>query len=113
MKCTHVVVNGVHAIVCGGRRYEESARRCACGNAATKLCDWKVKKPSLGLPRGRDCDAPLCDDCSTSPTKGKDLCPEHWTAWEAHPANKQRGLAFGDGTTSAPASVSSSTSSRR
>lgn len=76
MRCTPMVVDGTPAIVCG----RAPTKRCACGNEAGMLCDWKVGK-------NRTCDVPLCDGCTTSPAPGKDLCPGHAEAWATHPRN--------------------------
>ena len=73
MACAHVTLpDGTRAIVCGTRRRQ----RCACGQRATLLCDWKMPG------KNRTCDAPLCADCTTSPAPEKDLCAEHARAWE-------------------------------
>ncbi len=72
MACEHVELpGGGSAIVCGRR-----ANRCACGNRATLLCDWKVAGKRSGT-----CDAPLCDGCTHQPAAEKDLCPAHAKAW--------------------------------
>jgi len=68
----------VHGIMChSGPRN----RICGCGNNFTRVCDWKIG-------RIRTCDAALCDDCTTEPSKGKDLCPICAGIWATHPANK-------------------------
>lgn len=54
-------------------------QRCACGNRATLLCDWKVPGRRAGT-----CDAPLCPSCTSSPAPEKDLCPAHAADWAAH-----------------------------
>lgn len=67
---------GGRAIICSRHR----ERRCACGRAATLLCDWK--KPR----KDGTCDRPICVTCATSPAPGKDLCPAHAEAlarWNA------------------------------
>ncbi|WP_174297242.1 hypothetical protein [Sphingomonas bacterium] len=63
---------GERAIVCGSRRRQ----RCACGNWASLLCDWKVPAKKSGT-----CDAPICTRCATSPAVSKDLCRAHATAF--------------------------------
>ncbi len=50
-----------------------------CQEISTRLCDWKLE--------GGTCDAPLCENCTSSPARGKDLCPEHAAVWAAHPDN--------------------------
>ena len=75
MKCTPInLPNGTRAIVCGARR---RAKRCKCGSghSVTKLCDWKIGN-------GKTCDAEMCDVCTYSPAKGKDLCPTHASEWK-------------------------------
>lgn len=80
MPCTVTTLpDGGRAIVCTSGR----AQRCACGAAATQLCDWKVPERRSGT-----CDRPLCRRCSHSPTPGKDLCPAHAAVW----ADIRRGL---------------------
>ena len=54
---------------------------CECGEISTRLCDWKVGES------GMTCDAPLCDQHTTSPARGKDLCEEHAKTWAEHPDN--------------------------
>lgn len=73
MPCDHVTLpDGTHAIVCSsGPR-----KRCACGQPATRLCDWKMPERRSGT-----CDAPICASCSTSPAPEKDLCPTHAAAF--------------------------------
>ena len=69
--------DGGSAIVCSGR----SRSKCACGRAATLLCDWKVPARRSGT-----CDRPICRGCATKPAPDKDLCPAHAAAfrqWEA------------------------------
>lgn len=61
--------DGSTAIVCGPRR---PPRRCACGQPAALLCDWKVPGKKSGT-----CDRPLCRACATKVGPDKDLCPEH------------------------------------
>lgn len=73
MGCERIALpGGGAAIVCGTRT---RTRRCACGRPATLLCDWKVPGRRSGT-----CDKPICDDCTTSPARGKDLCPAHAAA---------------------------------
>lgn len=74
MTCTVVQAPGGLAIVCSRTR----RRRCACGQVAALLCDWKVPGKKSGT-----CDRPVCAPCATSPMPGKDLCPEHAKAWQA------------------------------
>lgn len=82
MACEHVSLpGGGTAIVCGTTRRQ----RCACGRAATLLCDWKVPGK-----RGT-CSAPICARCTLSPAPEKDLCPTHATAfheWKNQPARR-------------------------
>jgi hypothetical protein len=73
--CQHVSLpGGATAIVCGPRRRQQ---RCACGQPATLLCDWKVPGKKSGT-----CDAPICASCTTSPAPDKDLCRTHAQAYE-------------------------------
>lgn len=79
MTCSWVKVDGhlVHIRHSGPRMLP-----CIeCGEISTRLCDWKVGKS------GATCDAALCDKCTSSPARGKDLCPEHAAVWAAHPDN--------------------------
>lgn len=62
---------GGRAFVCG------PTKRCICGEKATLECDWKVQGKKSGT-----CDKRLCGRCTFSPRAGKDLCPEHKTAFE-------------------------------
>lgn len=75
MACRVVKFGDGFAFVCGPR---PRAKKCACGSGrdAVFLCDWKT-------PEGPDttCSAAICSACSTSPTKGKDLCKRHAQAW--------------------------------
>ena len=77
MVCERITIDGVTAIVCGRFR---RAPKCKCGSRlpATLLCDWKVKARKSGT-----CDAKICKACAKSPAPEKDLCPDHWTLWEA------------------------------
>jgi hypothetical protein len=60
---------------------DRSRRRCVqCGKAAGLLCDWKVNSRRSGT-----CDKPVCSSCTSSPTEGKDLCPEHARLWAQYP----------------------------
>lgn len=77
MPCHGVSIpGGGSAIICTGRR---RAKKCACGNPAALLCDWK-------RTGGGTCDKPICSQCTTSPAPDKDLCPDHAAAfreWQA------------------------------
>lgn len=80
MACENVTLpNGGRAIVCGtrGRR---PIKCCQCGRPGDRLCDWKVE--------GGTCDKPICRGCSTSPKRGKDLCPAHAEAFEQWKAKR-------------------------
>ncbi len=70
--------NGGSAIVCTSRRQQ----RCACGRVATLVCDWRTPT------RTGTCDTPICGRCTTSPARGKDLCPDHARAFEAWKARR-------------------------
>ena len=59
-----------------GRRNKDAKACRTCGWIATRLCDWK-------MPDGRDCDEPICIECTTSPSSEKDLCPRHALAYKA------------------------------
>ncbi len=52
-----------------------------CGEISVRLCDWKVGES------GATCDAALCQEHTSQPARGKDLCPEHAATWAAHPDN--------------------------
>lgn len=81
MPCQHVTLaDGGRAIVCGSR---PPSARCACGDRAPLLCDWKTPGERKGT-----CDRPICANCATSPAPGKDLCPQHAAAWEAWKARR-------------------------
>lgn len=100
MPCASVTLpDGRRAIVCGTRA---ASQRCACGQPATLLCDWKLGASSseavgqhknassseaVGQQR-RTCDAPICAACATSPAPGKDICPAHAPALRAWQANR-------------------------
>jgi hypothetical protein len=51
-------------------------KRCSFCNTqwATKLCDFPVG------PRGKTCDAAMCDQCATSVGPDRDHCPRHKNA---------------------------------
>ena len=66
MRCQHIRIGDIQAIVCG------PTQRCKCGRRATRLCDWKVPAKISGT-----CDAPLCKRCSVVPAEDKDLCQKH------------------------------------
>jgi len=71
MPCKTIVMgDGVHVIACsrGGTQ-----KRCQCGRAATKLCDY----PLRGRKKGKTCDAPLCDTCAVSVGPDRDYCRPH------------------------------------
>ena len=78
MTCSTVNLGGIRAIVC--TRSQRKPKFCPCGVIATRACDWKGGKK-------RRCSFPLCDECTVSPAKDKDLCPKHAKAWAAHPSN--------------------------
>ena len=61
--------------VCILRMAGKRPKNCPCGVLSTRLCDWKVGA-------GRTCDAPLCDNCTSSPAPGKDICPTHAAEWK-------------------------------
>lgn len=83
MWCERLKTPGGNAIICrGGRRI-----RCACGQPATRLCDWIV---SGRAKRQARCSAPMCERCTTRPSPDKDLCPMHAERWATHPRNPSR-----------------------
>jgi hypothetical protein len=55
---------------------------CTCGKESTRLCDWIIG-------RGRTCDAPLCDSCTSSPAPDKDLCKRHAQLWAKDPRSRK------------------------
>ncbi len=61
---------------------EDKRKRCACGQPATHLCDWKTppKRPDLSKQTGT-CDAPLCTKCAAAAGDDKHLCPSHASDW--------------------------------
>jgi len=79
MTCTPIKIGSMRAIVCTRGRGKKVKHCCACGRQSFLLCDWKVGSGT--------CSAPLCDICTYSPSRGRDLCPEHKKAWDAHPRN--------------------------
>ena len=66
--------NGVAAFVCGGRQKKTLCRFCRT-RSSTKLCDFPVAVGDVG--HKRTCDAPMCDQCSTSISYEVDYCPNH------------------------------------
>lgn len=93
MKCSHVKVGNISAIVCGRDRIRTQS--CVkCGRPADKLCDWKIPRvfenPGISgaRPKPATCDVPVCSACTFSPATDKDLCPDHAAAWKAHPKNQ-------------------------
>lgn len=72
---------GGFAIVCGPRQRKRKCR--SCGRPADLLCDWRMPQRKSGT-----CDAPICDQCTTSPAPDKDLCPEHARAYEEWKARR-------------------------
>jgi hypothetical protein len=85
--CTRTTVGEATVIVCGRGR-ERPRPCCRCSNASTRLCDWVIGKTDKRVQR---CSAPICDEHSTSPAPGKDLCPPHAAVWATHPNNPHRG----------------------
>lgn len=81
MKCSRLKVGGISAIVCGSKRIETCI---VCQEPASSLCDWKVGTGT--------CDAALCDKHRHQVGKNKDLCEDHFNAWQDHTANKQKDL---------------------
>lgn len=73
MACQTVTLGGTVAIVCGPR---PRRKRCACGETAPFLCDWKLGK-------GKTCDTPVCKAHAKQVGPDKHLCPAHA---EAHAA---------------------------
>lgn len=69
MVCRTIPNEGGFAIVCGPRR---PRRRCACGNWATKECDFPAPRR-----KSKTCDKPLCDRCAVRVGPDKDECPGH------------------------------------
>lgn len=71
-----------------------SEPRCSvedCLSRAPKLCDWKLRD-FTGEVTGT-CDAPLCREHAHSPADGKDLCPQHWSefqAWQVKALDRER-----------------------
>lgn len=71
MQCRELVIDGVRVgYVCGSR---SRAKRCGCGRASARLCDY----PLSGHKVGKTCDAPLCLHCATSVGANLDYCPPH------------------------------------
>lgn len=95
MACERVSLpGGGFAIVCGTRSPKTRAgQRCACGEPAPLLCDWKVSaSASSSAAVGRKyttCDAPICASCATSPAPEKDICPAHAPALRAWQENRR------------------------
>lgn len=85
MACERVALpGGGAAIVCSSHRRQ----RCACGQRATLLCDWKVPTRRSGT-----CDAPICPRCSMSPAPDKDLCRTHAQAFKQWQTERTRAPA--------------------
>lgn len=70
MPCIPMNVGGVAAIVCTGRGRQ---KRCACGQPARYLCDWKTGG-------GKTCDRPICVTHAEEVAQDKHLCVEHQAA---------------------------------
>lgn len=67
MTCHTIKSGRGNAIVCTrGPR----TRRCACGNPATKLCDFP-------MGNGKTCDVPMCDACAFGIGPDIDVCSHH------------------------------------
>ena len=82
MTCSRVLVDGNVVFI---RHSGPRLLPCrVCGEISTRLCDWKVGKS------GATCDAPLCDEHTSQPARGKDLCPEHAATWATDPDNPNR-----------------------
>lgn len=47
-----------------------------CARTSSKLCDAIVSPPEQ-VTHKRTCDAPICDQCTTSAGRNRDLCPMH------------------------------------
>jgi hypothetical protein len=79
MPCQTIKIGDTYAIACSrGRRKQEPA--CVyCGKSSTKLCDFPTFSPKTGKKLKKDCDVPMCDDC-TSPgvSANVDFCKEHY-----------------------------------
>lgn len=72
MGCRNVELeNGARAIVCG------RTKRCACGRAASRLCDGTDPQRKSGT-----CDTAMCEKCTYSPAPEKDFCPKHAGQWD-------------------------------
>lgn len=81
MTCTPINIPGVGTGFICTRGPRARRKPCSgCGRPADLLCDWKVD--------GGTCDAPVCDQCTTSPAKDKDLCPAHAKAYEEWKAKR-------------------------
>lgn len=80
MTCETVIIDGVAAIVCDGRRRKR--QRCECGSGATLLCDWK-------LAGGKTCDRPICAEHAEEVAPDKHLCREHQTAFAEWRAKRE------------------------
>ena len=77
MTCSRVKVDG-HVVYI--RHSGPRLIPCSdCGEISTRLCDWKIA--------GGTCDAALCESCTSSPARDKDLCPDHAKIWAEHPDN--------------------------
>jgi hypothetical protein len=74
MHCTWIKDgNGAVAILCGSR---PRAKRCACGQPSTLLCDWPIGG-------GKTCDRPMCASCATEVGPDKHLCAGHRNNYDA------------------------------
>ena len=69
----------VIAIVCSRGHRRRQCSTANCDNAATKLCDHKLKN-------GKTCDRPMCARCAKNVGPDRDLCPPHARLEERAPA---------------------------
>lgn len=84
---------GAFAIVCRTRGRTRRCQEPACGRPSGYQCDWKL----TGGKKGATCDRHLCTSHAPSPAPGKNLCPAHWTAYEAWLSSRGKAVV-GQGT---------------
>ncbi len=71
-------------IVAHIHRQKPRRRKCQCCKAkpAGYQCDWITARPDDGSKKVTRCDKHLCMDCRQSVAPDKDLCPDHFLAYE-------------------------------
>lgn len=89
MKCSFVEIDGRRVVFCGSKSVRQIVNCHAttdCKALSGYQCDWLMPGTTFR------CDRYICIDHAHQVAKNKHLCPEHWEAWQTHPANKQKDL---------------------